>query len=110
MRWAMASCRPGPGRWRCGPGATVVVRVAPAARSRFQFLRTFNSTDRYRLRAGAGGITFAACPPSYLGPVTVFWVGYLDSGLSCIPLDVSVAGRRPVRVGLSGHGGTCAAA
>ena len=91
-------------------GATVVVRVAPAARSRFQFLRTFNNTDRYRLGAGPDGITFAACPPSYLGPVTVFWVGYLDSGLSCIPLDVSVAGRRPVQVGLSGHGGTCAAA
>jgi hypothetical protein len=91
-------------------GATVVVRVAPAARSRFQFLRTFDNTDRYRLGAGLDGITFAACPASYLGPVTVFWVGYLDSGLSCIPLEVSVAGRRPVRVGLSDHGGTCAAA
>jgi hypothetical protein len=89
-------------------GATAVVRVAPAARSRFGFLRTFNSTGRYRLPAGLDGITFAACPASYMGPVTVFWVGYLDSGLSCVPLEVSVAGRRPVRVGLSSHGGTCA--
>jgi len=88
-------------------GATAVVRVAPAARSRFQFLRTFNSTDRYRPPAGPDGITFTACPASYLGPVTVFWVGYLDDGLSCVPLEVSVAGRRPVRVGLSARGGTC---
>lgn len=90
-------------------GATAVVRVAPAARGRFQFLRTFNNTDRYRLRPGPDGITFSACPASYMGPVTVFWVGYLDSGLSCVPLEVSVPGRQPVRVGLSSHGGTCAA-
>jgi hypothetical protein len=90
-------------------GARVVVRVAPAARSRFQFLSTFNRTDRYRPRPGPDGITFVACPASYLGPVTVFWVGYLDSGLSCVPLEVSVAGRRPVRIGLSSHGGTCTA-
>jgi hypothetical protein len=90
-------------------GATVVVRVAPAARSRFQFLRNFNNTDRYRLRAGPVGITFAACPASYMGTVTVFWVGFLDSGLSCVPLEVSVPGRPPVRVGLSSHGGTCPA-
>jgi hypothetical protein len=90
-------------------GATVVVRVAPAARSRFQFLSNFNGTDRYRLHAGPDGITFSACPASYLGPVTVFFVGYLDSGLSCIPLEVSVPGRQPVRVGLSSHGGTCPA-
>jgi hypothetical protein len=90
-------------------GATAVVRVAPGARSRFQFLRTFNSTDRYRMRPGPDGITFATCPASYMGPVTVFWVGYLDSGLSCVPLEVSVAGRRPVRVGLSAQGGTCPA-
>jgi hypothetical protein len=90
-------------------GATVVVRVAPAGRSQFQFLRTFNRTDRYRPRPGPDGITFAACPVSYMGPVTVFWVPYLDSGLSCVPLEVSVAGRQPVRVGLSSHGGTCAA-
>lgn len=89
-------------------GATVVVRVAPAARSRFQFLRNFNGTDRYRLHAGPDGITFAACPASYLGPITMFWVGFLDSGLSCVPLEVSVPGRPPVRVGLSSHGGTCA--
>jgi hypothetical protein len=90
-------------------GATAVVRVAPAARSRFQFLRTFSSTGRYRLRSGADGITFTACPASYLGRVTVFWVGYLDRGLSCVPLEVSVPGRRPIRVGLSAQGGTCAA-
>jgi len=90
-------------------GARAVVRVAPAAQSRFQFLRTFDRTDRYRSHAGPDGITFAACPASYLGPVTVFWIGYLDSGLSCVPLEVSVAGRRPVRVGLSSHGGTCTA-
>lgn len=90
-------------------GATAVVRVAPAGRSRFQFLRTFNRTDRYRPRPGPSGITFAACPASYMGPVTVFWVGYLDSGLNCIPLEVSVPGRPPVRVGLSSHGGTCLA-
>src|SRR5690242_20722303 len=75
-------------------GATAVVRVAPAARSRFQFLRTFSTTGRYRLRAGPDGITFTACPSSYLGPVTVYWVGYLDSGLTCVPLEVSVPGRR----------------
>ena len=88
-------------------GATAVVRVAPAARSRFQFLSTFNTTDRYRMHAGPDGITFAACPASYMGPVTVFWIGYLDSGLNCVPLEVSVPGRRPIRVGLSSHGGTC---
>ena len=90
-------------------GATAVVRVAPAARSRFQFLPNFNGTDRYRLHAGPDGITFAACPASYLGPITMFWVGFLDSGLSCVPLDVSVPGRPPVRLGLSSHGGTCRA-
>jgi hypothetical protein len=105
----------GHGQWQAGAGpiavragATAVVRVAPAGRSRFQFLRTFNSTDRYRPRPGPDGITFAACPASYMGPVTVFWVPYLDTGLSCVPLEVSVAGRRPVRVGLSASGGTCA--
>jgi hypothetical protein len=35
-------------------------------------------------------------------------VGYLDSGLNCVPLQVSVPGRPPIRVGLSAHGGTCA--
>ena len=90
-------------------GATAVVRVAPAGRSRFQFLRTFNRTDRYLPRPGPSGVTFSACPASYMGPVTVFWVGYLDSGLGCVPLEVSVPGRRPVRVGLSAHGGTCPA-
>jgi hypothetical protein len=106
----------GNGQWTAGggivavrAGATVVVRVAPAGRSRFQFLRTFNRTDRYRPRPGPDGITFAACPVSYMGPVTVFWVPYLDSGLSCVPLEISVAGRQPVRVGLSSYGGTCAA-
>ena len=88
-------------------GATAVVRVAAATRSRFQFLRTFTPTDRYRMHGGPDGITFAACPASYLGPVTVFWVGYLDNGLSCVPLEVTVPGRRPIRVGLSAHGGTC---
>jgi hypothetical protein len=105
----------GNGQWQAGAGpvavqagATVVVRVAPAARTRFQFLRTFNNTDRYRPRPGPDGITFTACPASYLGPVTVFWVGYLDSGLSCVPLEVTVPGRPPVSIGLSAHGGTCA--
>ena len=88
-------------------GATVVVRVAPGARSRFQFLRTFNRTGRYRLPAGPDGITFSACPASYMGPVTVFWVGYVNGGLSCVPLEVSVPGRRTIRVGLSVRGGTC---
>jgi hypothetical protein len=100
--------RAGAGPVAIQAGATVVVRVAPAARSRFQFLRSFNGTDRYRLHAGPDGITFAACPASYQGPVTVFWVGYLDTGLSCVPLEVSVAGWRLVRVGLSDRGGTCA--
>jgi hypothetical protein len=104
----------GNGRLQAGGGpvavqadATVVVRVAPAARSHFQFLQSFNNTDRYRLHAGPDGITFAACPASYLGPGTVFWIGYLDSGLGCVPLEVSAPGRPPVRIGLSSHGGTC---
>jgi hypothetical protein len=54
-------------------------------------------------------VTFAACPASFLGPVTVFWIGYLNSGLSCVPFQVSVPGQRPARVSLSVHGGTCAA-
>ena len=106
----------GNGLWTAGggivavrAGATAVVRVAPPGRSRFQFLRTFNRTDRYQPRPGPSGVTFSACPASYMGPVTVFWVGYLDSGLGCVPLEVSVPGRRPVRVGLSAHGGTCPA-
>jgi len=106
----------GNGLWTAGggivavrAGATAVVRVAPPGQSGFQFLHAFNTTDRYRPRPGPSGITFAACPASYMGPVTVFWVGYLDTGLSCIPLEVSVPGRRPIRVGLSARGGTCAA-
>jgi hypothetical protein len=90
-------------------GATVVVRVAPAARSRFRFLSGFNTTDRYGPHAGTSGLTLAACPASYLGPVTVFWIGYLDRALSCVPFEVSVAGRQPVRVALSAYGGTCTA-
>ena len=90
-------------------GATAVVRVAPAAQARFRFLRTFNRANRYSPRAGASGVTFAACPASFLGPVTVFWIGYLNSGLSCVPFQVSVPGQRPARVSLSVHGGTCAA-
>jgi hypothetical protein len=90
-------------------GATAVVRVAPAARARFRFLRTFNEANRYTMRTGESGVTFAACPASYEGPLTVFWIGYLNAGLSCVPFQVSVPGERPVRVALSVHGGTCAA-
>ena len=90
-------------------GATAVVRVAPSARSRFRFLWTFNNSDRYRMRGGTSGITFAACPASYMGPVTVFWIGYLNDGLSCVPFEVSVPGHRPARVALSVNGGVCAA-
>jgi hypothetical protein len=89
-------------------GATAVVRVAPAAQSRFRFLHSFNKANRYSMRAGERGVTFAACPASYLGPVTVFWIGYLNGGLACVPFQVSVPGQRPVRVTLSVHGGTCA--
>jgi hypothetical protein len=104
----------GHGQWQAeggivavAAGARAVVRVAPAGRSGFQFLRTFNGTGRYRPRPGPTGITFAACPARYLGPITMFWVPYLDSGLGCVPLEVSVAGRRPIQVGLSATGGTC---
>jgi hypothetical protein len=90
-------------------GATAVVRVEPAARSRFRFLDGFNGSDRYSLRDGKDGVTFAACPASYLGPVTVFWVGYLNGGLGCVPFEVSVAGQRPIRVALSVNGGICTA-
>lgn len=90
-------------------GATAVVRAAPSARSRFRFLSTFHSSDRYRMRGGVSGITFAACPASYMGPVTVFWIGYLNDGLSCVPFEVSVPGHRPARVALSVNGGVCAA-
>lgn len=92
-------------------GTTAVVRVAPAARSRFRFLRDFNNTDRYRMgaRGQLTGLTLAACPRSYLGPVSAFWVGYLNDGLACVPFEVSVSGRPPVRVALSVRGGTCAA-
>jgi hypothetical protein len=90
---------------------TVVVRVAPAARSRFRFLRDFNNTDRYRMggRGQLAGLTLAACPRSYEGPVSVFWVSYLSDGLSCVPFEVSVPGRPPFRVALSVTGGTWAA-
>jgi hypothetical protein len=88
-------------------GASAVVRVAPGALARFRFLSTFNTADKYRLRQGRSGITFAACPASYLGPVTVFWIGYLNGGLSCVPFQVSVAGERPVQVALSASGGVC---
>ncbi len=88
-------------------GATAVVRVASAARSRFRFLAGFNGSDRYSLHDGQAGVTFAACPASYLGPVTVFWVGYLNGGLSCVPFTVTVPGQRPIRLALSADGGTC---
>ena len=90
-------------------GATAVVRVAPSARSRFRFLRSSNRSDRYRMGTGTSGITFAACPASYMGPVTVFWIGYLNDGLSCVPFEVSGPGHRPARVALSVNGGVCAA-
>jgi len=90
-------------------GATVVVRAATATRSRFRFLSGFNGSDRYSMHVGRSGLTLAACPASYLGPVTVFWIGYLDRALSCVPFEVSVAGRQSVRVALSADGGTCTA-
>jgi hypothetical protein len=98
-------------RWiAVAAGTTAVVRVAPAARARFRFLRDFNNTDRYRMggRGQLAGLTLAACPRSYEGPVSVFWVGYLNNGLSCIPFEVSVPGRAPVRLALSVNGGRCA--
>lgn len=52
-------------------------------------------------------MTFAACPASYLGPATFFWLGYLNAGLSCVPFEVTVAGQRAARVTLSADGGTC---
>ena len=90
---------------------TTVVQIAPAAGSRFEFLGDFNRSDRYTMggRGQVTGVTLAACPASYEGPVSVFWVGYLNDGLSCVPFEVSVPGRPPVRVALSVNGGTCAA-
>ena len=90
-------------------GATAVVRVEPAARSRFRFLYGFNNTNQYSLRAGKPGMTLAACSASELGSLTVFWVGYLNDGLRCVPLEVSQPGQRPIRVTLSASGGTCTA-
>jgi hypothetical protein len=89
---------------------TAIVRVAPAARSHFVFLRKFNRSDRYTMggRGQVTGVTLAACPESYEGPVSAFWVGYLNDGLSCVPFEVSAPGRPPVRVTLSVSGGTCA--
>ena len=50
-------------------------------------------------------MTFAGCP----GPgLAVFWVGYLNDGLLCVPFELSQPGHRPIRVTLSANGGTCA--
>lgn len=90
-------------------GTTAVVRVAPGATSRFRFLTGFASGNKYTVRAGEPGVTLAACPAWYLGPLTVFWIGYLNDGLRCVPFEVSQPGHRPIRVTLSASGGTCAA-
>ncbi len=76
-------------------GAKVIVRVAAAARSRFSFLPDSNSSSRQ----GKAGITFAACSASYMGPITIWWVSYLNHGLRCVPLQVLAPGaRRPQNV------------
>ncbi len=75
--------------------AVVVVRIAPEGRARFKILDGFNDTDRYTIATspGASGVTFVGCPAGYMGPTTVFWVGYLDAGLTCIPFTVQTLGR-----------------
>lgn len=89
-------------------GAKVVVRVAAAAQSRFRFLSGFNGTNRYSLTDGKPGVTFIGCPASDLGPLTIFWVGYLNDGLSCVPFEVQTpASKQPVDIALSTGGGTC---
>lgn len=91
--------------------AVVVVRIAPVDQARFKFLDGFNDTDRYTIATspGASGVTFVGCPAGYMGPTTDFWVGYLDAGLTCIPLTVQTPGHPAVRVGISTRGGVCQA-
>jgi hypothetical protein len=84
-------------------GATVVVRDAPAAHSRYLFLPGTNAS----VRAGKPGVTFVACPASYMGPITFWWVSYNNAGLRCVPLQVQTPNaRKPIRVVLSA-GGKC---
>ena len=90
-------------------GAKVIVRVAPGAQSRFRFLTGFNDTNTYSLTAGEPGATFVGCAAAG-GPLTVFWVGYLNDGLACVPFDVQTSPTgQPIRVSLSTSGGTCTA-
>ena len=90
-------------------GATVIVRVAAGARSRFRFLAGFDANNRYRLTAGEPGATFVGCPAAG-GALTVFWVGYLNDGLTCVPFDVQTSPTsQPIRIAISATGGSCTA-
>lgn len=76
-------------------GQTVVVRVAPRARSRFLFLPSANASPRQ----GRPGATFAACSESEMGPITLWWIGYVNHGLRCVPFQVqTLAARHPLQV------------
>lgn len=54
-------------------------------------------------------MTLSACSAPEPGSLTVFWVGYLNGGLRCVPFEVSQPGHRPIRVTVSANGGTHAA-
>ena len=96
----------GSGRGSRRPGPLLRgLRALPARQRAALVLRYFE--DLSEAQTAQAGVKFAACPASYLGPVTVFWVGYLNGGLSCVPFTVTVPGQRPIQLAISADGGTC---
>jgi hypothetical protein len=83
-------------------GHTVTVRLAPEA-------RTFAGLAYGRLRDGEvkpresyRSVTFAACSPDDSSDSATMWSGYvLTRRPECIPLEVSIDGGAPQRVGLT---------
>ncbi len=84
-------------------GSTVVMKVAPEARSYFRFLDGFGPNVGYQLPNGDTGFTFVACPRGDTGPnghVTDFYLGFSSKAGSRAPVDVwtSRSSVRPIRV------------
>jgi len=84
-------------------GSTVVMKVAPEARSYFRFLDGFGPNVGYKLPNGDTGFTFIACPRGEAGPnghVTDFYLGFSSKAGSRAPVDLwtSRSSPRPIRV------------
>ena len=92
-------------------GSTVVMNVAPAARSYFHFLAGFGPGVGYKLGNGATGYTFISCPPGTAGPngqVTDFYLGFAIEAGSRAPVEIwRSPSARPILVTFTCPGRGC---